>query len=57
VPQNENKLVCPVCGQAVRRYVKKDGTVIEPQDAITKLGMCVHCYLKSKKDNKNGNQG
>lgn len=58
VPQNANKLVCPVCGEIIRKYVKNDGIEIEPQAALDKLGMCVPCYLKSKKAGKaNGGQG
>lgn len=52
VPPNENKLVCPICGQTMRKYVKKDGQVIEPQDALDKVGMCIPCYLKTKKEQK-----
>lgn len=58
VPPNANKLVCPVCGDVIRKYIKNDGTEIEPQAAIDKLGMCVPCYLKAKKAEKaNGGQG
>lgn len=52
VPQNANKLVCPVCGQAMRKYIKKDGTEIEPQAALDKVGMCIPCYMKTKQDGK-----
>ena len=54
VPQNANKLVCPVCGQTMRKYIKKDGTEILPEEAMEKVGMCIPCYLKTKKDTKNG---
>jgi len=54
VPHNANKLICPVCGQVIRKYVKKDGTEIEPQAALDKVGMCIPCYMKSKKDGKHG---
>ena len=54
VPPNANKLVCPICGQTMRKYVKKDGTVILPQEALDKVGMCIPCYLASKKDGKHG---
>ena len=52
VPPNANKLVCPVCGQAIRKFIKKDGTVIEPQEVLDKVGMCIPCYLASNKEQK-----
>lgn len=54
VPQNANKLVCPVCGQPMRKYIRKNGQEILPEEALAKCGMCIPCYQKTKKDTKNG---
>ena len=54
VPQNANKLVCPVCGQTMRKYIRKNGQEILPEEALEKCGMCIPCYQKTKKDTKNG---
>ena len=54
VPQNKNKIVCPVCGQPIRKYIRKNGQEILPEEALEKCGMCIPCYQKTKKDAKNG---
>lgn len=49
------KVLCPVCGKAVKSVKGKDGNVSTPEQVLQKLGMCAACYKKQVEKEKAAN--